>query len=113
VRAVLEGAEDIGVHVTIANELRGKISAGAKLSLGRDTRHILIGFGAGRRGELRGNTARLDAIDGRLWDGVGVIAEIVFDMRAILTNVIGPNNPSIFEMDNVGIADGCQTNYEQ
>jgi hypothetical protein len=27
--------------------------------------------------------------------------------------VIGPNNPSIFEMDNVGIADGCQTNYEQ
>jgi hypothetical protein len=50
----------------------------------------------------RGNASRLYALDRRFRDGVGVFAEVVFDVVFGFANLVGPDNASILKMDDVG-----------
>ena len=62
---------------------------------------------------MRRHAAAFNAIYGRRRDGVGIIADVVFYVSAILTNVIGPDNTPIFQMDNVGAAKEHRRNKEE
>jgi len=49
-----------------------------------------------------GSATRLYALNGRFRDGVGIFAEVVFDVVVILANLVGPNGASILEVNDVG-----------
>jgi hypothetical protein len=41
-------------------------------------------------------------VDGSFRDGIGILADVVFDVIFDFADLVGPDGASILEMDNIG-----------
>jgi len=50
---------------------------------------------------VSGHASRIHVIDDRRRNRVGIVAEVVFVVMAVLADVVGHNRSAIFQMDDV------------
>jgi hypothetical protein len=62
---------------------------------------------------LRRYTSGFYALHRGLRDGVGIVANVIFQMRPLLLDMAGPNCPSILQMYNIGTAEESRYDYKK
>ena len=87
--------------MTLTKNLRGKVAPGLQFVVGHKRRDFFFAH-TRRRTDFGRNTAFFDALYQRFGDGVGILTDIVLQMSAFLTYVIGPDFSAVLQMDNVG-----------
>jgi len=102
---VRDTGERLAIYLAVMNDLFPNIG----FMVERWRRDIRYGYRA--RAVCRSAAPRFNVVDSRLRDGVGVVAEFVFDAVGIrvFANRIGPDGASILKMDDFrGRRKGCQ-----
>jgi hypothetical protein len=95
--------ESIEIDLAVVNHSFGETGIAVQTAPWGKPRNFIAGFGiASRGGIFWRNTAGLNVIDQRPRNGIGVISQVIFDVGAVLANVVRPDGASILQMDDVG-----------
>ena len=97
---LLQDSQRIRVHPTFVDDLVQKARLVLQIVGGCKHGHVVRVLAACTRGDvLGGNPPGLNSFHDRLGNGVRVVADVVLDMGAILTNVVCPDGAAVLEVD--------------
>ena len=98
-----QAGEGVAIHLAVADYFSGDVGFMVERGCGRgDVGSIDISCGGSRAAVTGGNAASVDTLDRGFRDGVGIVAEVVFDAIFAFADLVGPDGASILKMDDVG-----------
>ena len=94
-----ESGQNILVHFAFFDDLGDQIALVGK-AIGGSKGGKIADFGGSRCG-TSGHASSIDVIDGRFWNRIGIVADVVFVMIAIFADAVRYDGAAVFQMDGV------------
>ena len=99
---LLQCRERLAIHLAVADQLVADFRLAFQV-VGRGERRHFVGTLADRRGgALRANASRFDTENNRFRNRVRVLTDVILEMSAVFSNLVGIDGAAIFQVNDFG-----------